>query len=218
MGLEDLAGRRFAAVIFDMDGTLVDSTAAIIRSWTTWAIEFGVTAEELAGSHGLPSADVVRRVLPESQQEKGIARIDELELADVDDIVVLPGAAEALQALATARTAIATSASRPLAKARIAAAGVVPPTVTVTIDDVVRGKPEPDPFLEAARRLGVEPAECLVVEDAPMGLRAARDAGCATLALLTTTPAAKLDADAIVPDLSAVRFVPNGEAVTLRTA
>lgn len=209
-------GRQFAGVIFDMDGTLVDSTPAIVRSWTTWAMEFGITAEELAGSHGLPSADLVRKVLPESQHDKAIARINELELADVDDIVVLPGAADAMADLAGMPTAIATSASRELAKARIAAAGLLPPTVVITIDDVTRGKPAPDPFLEAARRLRLAPADCLVVEDAPNGVRAAREAGCATLAVLTTSPADQLPADVIVSDLSEIRFVPDGDSITVR--
>ncbi len=216
VGLGRLADRRFGGVIFDLDGTLIDSTPAVLRSWTAWAVEFGLTADDLAGYHGVPSADVVRLVLPESQQEQASARIDELELADVDDIVVLPGAADALLELAMARTAIATSANRILAKARIGAAGLLPPTVIVTIDDVTRGKPAPDPFLEAARRLGLEPADCLVVEDAPKGIQAARAAGCATLAVLTTSPRAELAAaDAVVPDLAAVRFGSDGDQVTL---
>lgn len=214
--LAGLADRRFAAVIFDMDGTLVDSTPAIIRAWTAWAIDFGITAEQLAGGHGLPSADVVRRLIAEPDQARAIDRINELELADLADIVVLPGADLALRDLAAARNAIATSASRPLAAARLAAAGLVPPTVLITIDDVRRGKPAPDPFLEAARRLDVAPEDCLVVEDAPNGLRAASAAGCATLAVLTTSEPAELQADAIVPDLSVVRFGPDGDEITVR--
>lgn len=212
---EGLTGRSFAAVLFDLDGTLIDSTPAIVRAWTTWATEFEVPAERFGNSHGLPSADLVRRLLPEDRHEQGIARINELELADVADIVVLPGAARAMAELAGARTAIATSAARDLAKARIAAADLVPPTVIITVDDVRRGKPAPDPFLEAARRLDVDPADCLVVEDATNGLQAARSAGCATLGLLTTTPADQLDADLIVPDLAAVEFAHDGDRVAV---
>ena len=102
--------------------------------------------------------------------------------------MVLPGAVEALSALRDAKNAIATSCTIPLAKARIEAAELVPPSVLVTADDVQRGKPAPDPYLEAAARLGVDPGRCLVVEDAPAGLASAREAGCPTLAVVTTTP------------------------------
>ena len=206
MSLGKLTDQLFDAVIFDMDGTLIDSTPAVDRAWTTWAEEHGLTRADLAGNHGVPSAGVVRKVLPSDQHEAAIERINVLELEDVDGIDVLPGAAEALASLVNAKNAIATSCTIPLARARIAAAELVPPSVLVTADDVERGKPAPDPFLEAARRLGVEPARCLVVEDAPAGLEAAKAAGCFTLAVVTTTPRDKLFADAVVTDLSAVTF------------
>lgn len=213
-----LAGETFAAVIFDMDGTLIDSTPAVLRSWTTWAAEHGLGADDLAGHHGMPSAGVVQALLPVSRHEAAIARITELELADVADIVVLPGAAEALAGVVAARSAIATSCSRELAAARIAAAGLVPPSVLVTVDDVARGKPAPDPYLEAARRLGVDPARCLVVEDAPKGLESARAAGCASLAVVTTTPEHDLVADAVIPNLAAVRFPVVSEGIQVAPA
>ncbi len=206
MSLGKLTDQVFEAVIFDMDGTLIDSTPAVERAWTTWAEEHGLTRAELAGNHGVPSAGVVRNVLPSHQHDAAIDRINVLELEDVHDIVVLPGAAEALASLTTAKNAIATSCTVPLARARIAAAELVPPVVLVTADDVKRGKPAPDPFLEAARRLGVDPRRCLVVEDAPAGLQAARAAGCFTLAVVTTTAREDLVADAVVSDLSAVTF------------
>ena len=216
MGLGQLAEQEFEAVIFDMDGTLIDSTPAVERAWTTWALEHGLTRAEIAGNHGVPSAGVVRMYLPEEQHETAIARINVLELEDVQDIVVLPGAAEALAALSSAKNAIATSCTVPLAKARIAAAQLVAPSVLVTADDVVRGKPAPDPFLEAARRLGVDPKRCLVVEDAPAGLQAARAAGCATLAVVTTTPEEELYADGVVPDLASVSFVVTAPGIRVR--
>lgn len=207
-----LEDRSFGAVIFDLDGTLIDSTPAVIRSWTTWAQEFDVPAAALHGWHGVPSAAVVRAVLPPERQADAIRRITDLELADVTDIVVLPGAGEALRALMTARVAIATSCDRPLAAARIGAAGLVPPTVLVTVDDVARGKPHPDPFLRAAELLEVPPEECLVVEDAVKGLQAARAAGCSTLAVTTTTPREQLQADAVVETLADLTWtVEHGE-------
>ncbi|HEX8488176.1 MAG TPA: HAD-IA family hydrolase [Propionibacteriaceae bacterium] len=206
MGLGQLAEQEFDAVIFDMDGTLIDSTPAVERAWTKWAIEHGLTRADTAGHHGVPSAGVVRKVLPAEQHESAIARINELELQDLQGIVVLPGAAEALAALREAKNAIATSCTIPLANARISAAQLVRPSVVVTADDVLRGKPAPDPFLEAAKRLGVDPTRCLVVEDAPAGLEAARAAGCFTLAVVTTTAPEDLYADAVVPNLASVRF------------
>lgn len=217
LGLGTLTELDFDAVIFDMDGTLIDSTPAVVRAWTTWAIEHGVTAEQLAGHHGMPSAGVIRKLLPEHRHETAIDRINELELDDVHDIVVLPGAVEALAALASVKSAIATSCTLPLAQARIAAAELVPPSVLVTADQVAHGKPAPDPFLLAAERLGVAPERCLVVEDAPAGLAAARAAGCYRLAVVTTTPEDELEADGIVRNLGDVEFsVGEGGHITVR--
>ncbi|WP_375424510.1 HAD-IA family hydrolase [uncultured Friedmanniella sp.] len=216
MGLNDLAGAVFEGVLFDMDGTLIDSTPAVVRAWTTWMGEFGLDPDQVGRHHGMPSAQVVRALLPQERQAEAIRRIDELELADVHDIVVLPGAAEALASLSHAKSAIATSCNGPLARARIAAAQLVPPSVLITVDDVSRGKPAPDPFLEAARRLGVDPRRCLVVEDAPKGLESARAAGCATLAVVTTTAREDLDADAVVDDLSEVEFLPGPDGIRVR--
>lgn len=218
MGLGRLSDEVFEAVLFDMDGTLIDSTPAVNRAWTNWMREYGLSPDELGRHHGMPSAQVVRSLLAEDQHVEAIARIDELELADVHDIVVLPGATEALDALRNARSAIATSCTIPLAKARIEAAHLVPPSVLVTVDDVQRGKPAPDPFLEAARRLGADPARCLVVEDAPKGLEAAHAAGCFTLAVVTTTAREDLDADGVVTDLSEVVFLPGEDGIRVRLA
>ena len=218
MGLGQLADEVFDAVIFDLDGTLVDSTPAVGRAWTTWASEYGLPPMNLLEHHGTPSASVVRAIMPENLQEPAMRRITELELADLYDVVVLPGAVEALASLAGAKTAIATSCTAPLAEARIAASQLVQPSVLVTADDVVHGKPHPEPFLQAARRLGVDPRRCLVVEDAAKGLEAARAAGCFTLAVVTTTPREALHADAIVNDLSDVRFQANHEGITVRHA
>ena len=218
MGLGQLADEVFEAVIFDLDGTLIDSTPAVIRAWTTWANEYGLALTDVLKDHGTPSASVVRAVMSEDLHEPAMRRITELELADLHDIVVLPGAVEALASLAGAKNAIATSCTVPLAKARITASQLVPPSVLVTADDVVHGKPHPEPFLQAARRLGVDPRHCLVVEDAPKGLEAAQAAGCFTLAVVTTTAREALHADAIVSDLSEVRFHADHEGITVRHA
>jgi sugar-phosphatase len=207
-----IGGRTFDAVLFDMDGTLVDSTSAVERSWATWGAEYGLTRSVLEAGHGQPAAQLVRTVLGADRVDEGLRRIADLELRDVADIKVLPGAAELLSALPADRAAIVTSATRELASARIAAAGLAAPAVLVTFDDVTNGKPDPEPFLTGAARLGIDPTRCLVVEDAPAGIAAARAAGCATLAVTTTSRRADLPADLVVDNLTQVSIVagPNG--------
>ncbi|MGL5909751.1 MAG: HAD-IA family hydrolase [Phycicoccus sp.] len=197
----------FAGVLLDLDGTLVDSIAVVERSWARWCGEYGIDPRRLRGLHGVPAASVVASVLPEPEREAALARIIAIEEADTDGIVVLPGAERLLHTLAAAEvpTAVVTSGTRGLAEARLAASGLPRPAVLVTASDVTRGKPAPDPWLLGAELLGVDPSECLVVEDSVAGLRAARAAGCRTLVgVLGTTPRVDLAeiADVVVPDLS----------------
>jgi sugar-phosphatase len=202
-----LADRLFAAVLFDMDGTLIDSTPSVNRSWSRWAQEFGVNLTSLTGMHGIPAAQVLGRLVAPELVPEAASRIEQLEISDVEGILVLPGAAEALATIPAGRGAIVTSCTRALAKARITASGLQAPAVVVTADQVVEGKPNPAPFLLGAQKLGVDPADCLVVEDAPAGLTAARAAGMFRLAVSTTHTPDELEADAIVANLAAVRFV-----------
>lgn len=200
----------FAGVLLDMDGTLIDSTASVERCWLRWCDEHDVDPARLVGSHGVTARNLIADLLPEPRREAAYARIVDLEVADVDGTEVLPGAAELLDLLhgAGVPTAIVTSSSTPLAEARLRATALAHPEVVVTADDVVRGKPWPDPWLLGAERLGVEPGRCLVVEDAVAGLRAARAAGCGGLVAVTTTmERAELEAvaDLVVRDLTALR-------------
>ncbi len=197
--------QTFAAALFDNDGTLIDSTESVRRSWGRWAIEYGVDPDRLTGFHGVPAAAIVAQVLPDRDHEVALARIVALEEADTEGILALPGAARALHAVA-ARGAVVTSATRSLGMARLEAAKLPIPEVVVSADDVTHGKPDPEPYVLAASRLGVAPEQCLVVEDAPSGIAAARAAGCAVLAVVTTTPEANLFADLVVQELSRVRF------------
>ena len=222
-----LVERTFSAVLFDMDGTLIDSIAAVERSWLVWADEYGVAPERLQGFHGVPAIGVVAQLLPHldnDAQSRAVLRIEELEVADTDGIIVLPGASEALDTLVDqgAHVAIVTSCTDPLLEARLAATGLRRPETVVTASMVERGKPHPDPFLLAAARLGVAPEECLVVEDAVAGLQAARAAGVGgTLAVLHTTPADQLEplADLVVPGLDSVRFAVDDDGrITLKPA
>lgn len=208
----------FQAVLFDLDGTLVRSGQAVLRSWLTWAGENGIDPIRLTGYHGVPSAQIIADLLDEEQVPAAVERIEQLEVADVHDIVPLPGAQQALAAVGRERGAIVTSCTAPLAAARIAASGLSSPAVVVTAGDVEVGKPDPAPFLLAARRLGVDPARCLVVEDAVSGLTAGKAAGMATLALTTTYAADELTADVVVPDLSHVRFEQTQDGVRVGPA
>ena len=206
MSSSPFADRTFAAVLFDNDGTLVDSTGSVVRSWVRWAREHDVDPESLTGHHGMPAPAIIASVAPHLDPAVAFERIEQLEIADVDGVVALPGAHDAIAALAGAPVAVATSATRELARVRLAAAGIGI-TQVVTFDDVERGKPHPDPFLLAAQRLGVDPAQCLVCEDAPSGIAAARAAGCAVIAVTTTNEADALaGADLVVGSLAEVTF------------
>lgn len=192
------------ALLFDLDGTLVDSTPAVTRAWTRWAVEHGVTAAQFRAvhAHGRTASALVADLLPAAQVPAAVRRIDELELADVDGVVPLPGAGALLTALPADRWTIVTSGNRVLATRRIVAAGLPVPSRFVTADDVRHGKPDPEPYLAGAALLGVPPERCVVVEDAPAGLTAARAAGMATVAVTSTHTADELKADLVVADLS----------------
>ncbi|WP_265520364.1 HAD-IA family hydrolase [Oerskovia flava] len=218
------AGRTFDAVLFDMDGTLIDSVPAVERCWRRWAAEHDLPgAESFQIEHGTPARSLIARLLPADRVEEAFARILELELEDTDGVTILPGTPEALASLPEDRRAIVTSCTGPLAAVRIRASGLDAPQVVVTADDVTHGKPAPDPFLLGSRRLGVDPARCLVVEDAPAGVAAARAAGCAVLVVAGTHTLAELAGTSPAPDagavdLAAVRFTvgPDGITVTDR--
>ncbi|MFF6638961.1 HAD family hydrolase [Streptomyces althioticus] len=195
------------ALLFDNDGTLVSSLASVNRCWTRWAVEYGLTAEDFARIelHGRPAAEIAADLLPAHVVPQAVARIEDLEVEDVADggVSLLPGTKEFLTGLPAERWAVVTSATRRLAEARLGAAGIRPKTL-VAADDITRGKPDPEPYLLAARMLGVDPADCVVFEDAPAGLQAGRAAGMTTVALATTHRAEELTADLVVSDLSAL--------------
>ncbi|MFJ4781322.1 HAD-IA family hydrolase [Streptomyces sp. NPDC088762] len=207
------------ALLFDNDGTLVSSSESVQRCWTLWAREYGIGEEDFARVelHGRPAVEIVAELLPAAVRAGALARIETLEIEDVaGGVVLLPGTKDLLSALPAGRWAVVTSATRALAEARLREAGIDVPEL-VAADDVTRGKPDPEPFLLAARRLGVDPARCVVFEDAPAGLAAGRAAGMRTVALTTTHGAAELDADVVVRDLSAVTVQVTREGLTLGT-
>jgi mannitol-1-/sugar-/sorbitol-6-phosphatase len=179
---------QLRAVLFDMDGTLVTSDASVERAWTTWAAEYGVDpVEVLSQAHGAPAESTANRMLPQLDRAgrfAAAARQMELQYDDLSDIEAAPGAFEVLAVLERRGLpwAVVTSADQQLAKARLGAAGIEPPLL-ITIEDITRGKPDPEGYLRAAELLGVDPRHCLVVEDAEVGLAAGRAAGAMTAAL-----------------------------------
>jgi len=210
---------RCSAVLFDMDGVLVDSTPAVARVWSGWALERGLVAEEvIRKAHGRPSIATIRELLPNGDHDAENREVERREIEDIADVVALPGALALLQAIPEARWTVVTSASRALAVVRLRAARLPVPKHLVTATDLPRGKPFPDPYLKGAEVLQILPAECIVAEDAATGVRAGKAAGARVLALRTTSTDAELraaGADWIVDDLGAVSLETTGENETV---
>ncbi|MBR8740472.1 HAD family hydrolase [Nocardiopsis sp. MG754419] len=210
------------AVLFDIDGTLVDSTPAVERTWRLWAEAHGVDPDAvLAVSHGRRSEDTIALFLPDDRVQDAADELEELELADVDGVVALPATGEFLGALPDHRWAAVTSGGRRLMRTRLATAGLPVPGVLVAAEDVSVGKPDPQGYLKAAAALGYAPERCLVVEDAPAGIRAGVASGATVLAVATSHERSALEglgAVAVVDDLTscALETTPDGAVLTLR--
>lgn len=176
-----------AALLFDMDGVLLDSTPAVARVWTHWALRHGFDpAEVVHRAHGRPSITTVREYLPNGDHLAENEEIARDEITDLDGIVPLPGALELLSALPRGRWTIVTSCTRRLAEARVKTSGLPLPEAFVTSNDITNGKPAPDPYLKGAEILGFAARDCVVVEDAPAGVRSGKIAGARVIALRTT--------------------------------
>jgi mannitol-1-/sugar-/sorbitol-6-phosphatase len=192
----------FDAILCDLDGVLVDSEDAIARGYDEWADSRGLDRERVRALYpGTPARQVVAQADPSLDAAEEAARIDAIHVSHGDEVQALPGAAELL-GHPPAPLAVVTSCTRALAAKRFDASGLTPPEVVVTADDVERGKPDPAAYLEAARRMGAAAERCLVIEDAPAGVRAGKAAGMAVLALTTTHDGEDLaEADELAPDL-----------------
>jgi len=176
-----------SALLFDLDGVLIDSTPAVTRVWAQWAVEHGFDAEKtVREAHGRPSIESIRELLPEADAEAENAIVEQREIEDLEGVIPLAGAVELLTSLPTDRWAIVTSCTRELARVRIQAAGLpVPPTI-ITSSDITNGKPHPEPYLKGAAALGFDAADCIAVEDVPAGIRSGLAAGARVIALRTT--------------------------------
>ncbi len=188
-----------AAILADLDGTLVDSVASSERAWGAFARRRGLDEEETHRfAMGRPTRETVALLVPEGERDAEQAQIDRDEVDDADTVTAYPGAAELLAG--PIPIAVVTSGSTELATARLRGAGLEPPAVLITADRIERGKPDPEPFLLGARELDVVPSHCLALEDAPSGIESARAAGIPVVAFRTSHPEAELEPATVVLD------------------
>lgn len=213
---------RCRGVLFDLDGVLVDSTPAVARVWAWWAREHGFPDpdEIVRIAHGRPSITTIRELLPQANHEAENREVERREIEDTDGVIPLPGTLELLQAIPPEKWAIVTSCTRRLAEVRIGAAGLPRPKQMVSSNDIKHGKPNPEPYLKGAQILGAASSECVVIEDAPAGIRAGKAAGAHVIALRTTAGDAELreaGADWIVNDCAELSVDPvsDGESFFL---
>jgi mannitol-1-/sugar-/sorbitol-6-phosphatase len=197
---------RCGAILFDLDGVLMDSRVAVERAWERWATGHGIDPiAVLAQAHGRRTIDTIRAIAPLLDIEAEARLLQVAESVDFDGVTTLPGAAELLEALPAGSWTVVTSGTRALATGRLAHGGLPIPEQLITADDVERGKPDPQPYLAGAAALGIDSADCLVIEDAPAGIEAGKAAGMTVIALVTTFEASALvAADYVVGSLSDV--------------
>lgn len=208
-----------SAILFDCDGVLVDSDASVLKTWTRWAHQMGLDPEAVvAVVHGRRSADTVAALIEPSRQAAALELIDSFEVDEADTATAIPGAAELLASLPPERWATVTSGVRNLASARLTAVGLMVPEVLITAEDVTEGKPHPEGYRTAAQRLGVPARECVVLEDAPAGIHAARAAGVGHVIGVGNRPQVHELADITVPDLHALRWTGAGLQILSPTA
>ncbi len=177
--------------LFDLDGTLVNSKPAVERAWIKLAQEAQIPLEKMVGLHGIPAEQSLRMLLEgrsEDEIKSWVDRIEYLESSDTDGVIAIPGAKILLNELNNRSIpwTIVTSCTIPLAISRVKAAGIEMPDHSVTFNDVKLGKPHPEPFILGAKRIGLEPNQCWVIEDAPAGVKSGKSAGCTVAAVLTS--------------------------------
>ena len=201
-----------SAILFDLDGVLVDSTRAVDREWREWAARKGVDGDAImAIAHGVRTIEVIRRVAPHLDAEVEADAIENHEAGDQRGVTVMPGAVDLVKSIPDGRWGVVTSGSRLLATNRLRYCGLPVPQVLVTSDDVTNGKPHPEPYLKGAIGLGFEPADCLVIEDAPAGIESARAGGMKVVGITSTYKVDALThADVVIGKLGQIQVASNG--------
>jgi sugar-phosphatase len=213
---------RCQAVLFDMDGVLVDSTDAVARVWQKWAVARGFDPEKVVrAAHGRPSIDTVRDFLPNADSHSENLEVERQEIEDLEGVVAISGALALVSNLPAGRWTVVTSATRPLAEVRLKAAGFPILPALITAGDIQRGKPDPEPYQKAAARLGFPASECVVVEDAPAGIRSGKAAGARVIGFPTTSNRLELEkagADWVVRNCADIVAASDGRGLILTLA
>jgi mannitol-1-/sugar-/sorbitol-6-phosphatase len=201
-----------SAILFDLDGVLVDSTRAVDREWREWARRKGVDGDAvMAIAHGVRTIEVIRRVAPHLEAEAEVVELESREADHQEGVGVMPGAVALVHSIPRGRWGVVTSGTRLLASARLRFCGLPVPQVLVTADDVEHGKPHPEPYLKGAERLGFKPKDCLVIEDAPAGIQSARAGGFKVVGITSTYAAHALElADVVIAKLEQIQVKSNG--------
>ena len=195
----------------------MDSTGSVTRQWQMWAEEQNIDPQRVVEiAHGVRAIEIVRTLAPHLDAATEVARIEKREASDHQGVAVMPGAANLLKAIPEGRWCVVTSGTRYLATSRLKLANLPTPKVLIAADDVSKGKPDPEPYLMGAKLLGMNPAECLVIEDAPAGIRAAHAGGMKAIGITSTYPASELqEADAVVQKLVQIKVRSVGQNLTV---
>jgi sugar-phosphatase len=206
------------AILFDLDGTLVDSAIRVQRLWTEWSKRRGLDTESLLEiMHGRPAAETIRLAAPHLSVQDEFQALEAEEIADMEGVRPYPSAMELLGQLSSRQWAIVTSGTRRVAEARMRHVGLPKPEIFITVDDVKAGKPAPDGYLLAASRLQVKPSECVVVEDAPAGIQSGKSAGMRVIAVASTLSSDVLrQADVAVRHLSEIKLISTVKGIQIR--
>jgi sugar-phosphatase len=204
-----------AAILFDLDGVLVDSTGSVERVWTAWALKHGLDPEPvIREAYGRRTVETVQVCAPHLEVASESERVEGFEIEDSVGMRAVTGALELIAVLPPDRWTVVTSGTRALATARLSSAGLPMPATLVSADQVTKGKPDPEPYLKGAERLGFSAHECLVFEDTPAGISAAKGAGMRAIGLTTTYSGDVLvAADATVASFADVAVAMNGKTM-----
>lgn len=207
------------AILFDLDGTLVESTFFIERLWQDWGLQHGIAPQQMSEvMHGRPAVEIINIVAPHLSATEEVYALETNEISLMDGMRIYPGAKELLSSLPAKQWAIVTSGSSRVASARLAYAKLPRPEVFITADAVRAGKPAPDGYLLAANRLHVHPSDCIVMEDAPAGIQAGKAAGMKVIGIASSHSREELgQADIVVQQLTDIRIVVTGNQITVQS-